>query len=1277
MIKLALRSAGSRPLVPISGAGDRDSIHPLRRHPFCIHLKRLRPIGFICLIFTGVCAAQIPSETDVTSTPVPNAGHDYIHALGETVNPANGSLSIRINVPLPPSRGLTLPFSFAYDSNGAYYFNTPCQGECSGFDWWTTNTMLSAGGWSYTVPMLSVESDSFTVETLSPLEVPGTFTCQGRINYVMQDPSGNRRNLGLTYYNPNTNCQNPDLGGIATTVTNASIGSLMSQTTASWGGAANNSPGIVNPLTVTDGDGTTYSFTRGPAPPLAFGCGTNCQPTTYPPSSVTDRNGNTYGIAYSTASHGAPAITYTDSIGRAALSIPTFGANPDSITVSGFTAPYKVSWTPVQANFSVTLTPAATGANEACAPPGPQPAVQAVSAIVLPNGQQFTFDYISNIYGMVDKITYPSGGYVRYVWGLNPQAEYGQWPIYSSMAVGYGDNVTYVPYISGTCAYYYDTPAILHRYVSFDGAHEVLQQDFSYSTTWGGSGYSGSQWSQKQTTVVTHDLARGTQFSTAYTYSPTSADYQPSARGEIPPQIPVESQVQYYDTNGTLLKTVTKWWGNERIITQQKTTLNPNLVSQTNLTYNPNEMVTEKDDSDYGSGMVGSVLRKTIFCYHSLIPLNTCNNTLNNFTGHIVDKPDYVQVQTAGSTGLAQVTYSYDSVGDLLTHTDWVTAGGAAALTTSHTYDAYGNIVSTTDPKDNVTTYAYAANPFVDTCTFTSPASAYLTNITYPAVNGVVHQENFQYNCATGNLATSSDENSQVTTYKYNTPPSNCSAPDGLDRLSEIDYPDGGKKTFCYFDGTYNNSASNPIPNVTTSVLMVASNTWKTSVSAADGIGHQVWNEVTSDPQGTSYVNTVYDGEDNVWEVSNPSYSASGLAYTSYTYDAVKRKTAQTNTDGTARQWCYNGLADQGQSTCSANKGTKSTLAAYPWVDSSDENGSHWQQISDGLGRLVAAIEPNSSNVPALETDYQYDVLGNLLQVDQWGGAYGSTGDRQRVFSYDGLSRLQMSSNPESGMTSYSYAVSGGLCAGDPSLPCSRTDARGVITNYTYDALNRLTAKSYSVLTSTSSTPSACFQYDISPFASSANLSGRLTNEWTQSSSAGACGAAPPTSGKLTLRSILAYDPMGRITSEQQCTPSGCTGGTPYALSYQYDLAGDLTYSTNGISTTPGTSTPLSFTRLYNGAGRLQTVTSSNWTNSATHPTTLFSAQSGSGACGSTLAYAAFGGLQNAVYGNGLALNRNYDLRLRPSCETDTGQLVVNATPGTAIVTITGAEQSN
>jgi hypothetical protein len=78
----------------------------------------------------------------------------------------------------------------------------------------------------------------------------------------------------------------------------------------------------------------------------------------------------------------------------------------------------------------------------------------------------------------------------------------------------------------------------------------------------------------------------------------------------------------------------------------------------------------------------------------------------------------------------------------------------------------------------------------------------------------------------------------------------------------------------------------------------------------------------------------------------------------------------------------------------------------------------------------------------------------------------------------------------------------------------------------------------------------------------------------------------------------------------------------------------------------------------------------------------LFAAQTASSSatpeCSQTISapYAAFGGLVNAAYGNGLlTLSRTYDNRLRINGETDTGSLA--ATPGTATVTITGAEQSH
>ena len=71
-----------------------------------------------CLVLLGMslgvaASAQIPSVTDVTAPPTPGVGHDYIQDNVETVNPANGALSIRIGVPLPPSRGVNIPFNFA------------------------------------------------------------------------------------------------------------------------------------------------------------------------------------------------------------------------------------------------------------------------------------------------------------------------------------------------------------------------------------------------------------------------------------------------------------------------------------------------------------------------------------------------------------------------------------------------------------------------------------------------------------------------------------------------------------------------------------------------------------------------------------------------------------------------------------------------------------------------------------------------------------------------------------------------------------------------------------------------------------------------------------------------------------------------------------------------------------------------------------------------------------------------------------------------------------
>ena len=230
-----------------------------------------------------------------------------------------------------------------------------------------------------------------------------------------------------------------------------------------------------------------------------------------------------------------------------------------------------------------------------------------------------------------------------------------------------------------------------------------------------------------------------------------------------------------------------------------------------------------------------------------------------------------------------------------------------------------------------------------------------------------------------------------------------------------------------------------------------------------------------------------------------------------------------------------------------------------------------------------------------------------------------------------------------------------------------KTDARNLVSIYSYDVLNRLLSKSYS--NDASRTTTSCYQYDSSSLAgSNAYLIGRLTNQWTQSASVGACPAAVPTTGPWTRRSILAYDVMGRVLSERQCTPSNCTGGTPYAPAYTYDLAGATHTFTDGITL---------FTNTFDSAGRLLTLTSS-WSD-ATHPSQLFSAQTATSTpCVQSLsaAYAPFGGLMNATFGNGLSLNRTFDNRLRTTCEIDTGGIVASPTSGSATISVTGAEQS-
>jgi YD repeat-containing protein len=454
--------------------------------------------------------------------------------------------------------------------------------------------------------------------------------------------------------------------------------------------------------------------------------------------------------------------------------------------------------------------------------------------------------------------------------------------------------------------------------------------------------------------------------------------------------------------------------------------------------------------------------------------------------------------------------------------------------------------------------------------------------------------------------------NGNGTRYKY----------DNVGNLTGISYPDNGSVTI-----DYNNYA---IPLVVSTTTSASPNPAVTKTTSYDGLGRVVKTAIS----GGGTIDTYYDSSGRVASISNPYYSNLDPTYgqTWFTYDGLGRKTIQKQPDENNLEWCFNGVVSSGQGNCLSSHGGSSS---YPWTDYSDETGRHWQQVNDGLGRLTAVVEPSSiassEATPGTETDYQYDMLGNLINVNQQG--------KIRQFTYDSLSHLITSKNPETGTICYGQWSNGNCQEGYDANGnlLYKTDANGIVTSYNYDAFNRLLQKITPVAgTDPTKYSVTCYEYDLLPGApASANLIGHLVAEWTQPGNQCASSYSPSI-GALTANVILSYDAMGRVTRSQQCVLTNCNSGIPFKLTQNYDLAGNLIRYTDGLD-------QMMLTQGFDAAGRLNTVTSS-WNNDTFHPPNLFSVQS----------YNPAGGLQNWTMGNSLNLIRTYDNRLRVTSETVT-----------------------
>jgi RHS repeat-associated protein len=511
--------------------------------------------------------------------------------------------------------------------------------------------------------------------------------------------------------------------------------------------------------------------------------------------------------------------------------------------------------------------------------------------------------------------------------------------------------------------------------------------------------------------------------------------------------------------------------------------------------------LTESDDYDFATAVPFPLLRQTLISYNTSLGANlnayTQTVTVKDGSGNIKSRQDTSYDQYSGFTGVNCISGApqHDDSGhgctftaranvtSITTYTDPVTPGGA--ITKNFTYDSLGNLrtaqLNCCQNKSwsfsNTTSYAYP-----DSVTSGTSSPQLTTSYTYDPHTGLV--------------LTSRDGNNLTTTLTY----------DSLGRTLSSQTGSLPATTYTYIDsGTWSVKVCAPVQGTNVACQK----------SILDNQGRTVTTQVL-DGNGTLYsaTDTQYDSFGRAFKNSNP-YTTSASYWTQIYFDALNRVYKTT-------------LPGNSAATISFADNT----ATY-----TDPALKQRKAVINGLGQLSSVYEPDPSNgnTLTLQSSYAYNVFGQLTKVTQ--------SAQTRSYSYDALGRLLSSTTPEGGTTCFG-SVTGSTCNTDGydnfNNLLKRTDARGVLTSYSYDSLNRLNGISYTVTgTTAQATPSVSLTYGIDSSCASAHGAGCIGQVITMTDG--------PGSENYT------YNALEQMTQLQKVI-----GSTTYTLQYAYDLASEL-----------------------------------------------------------------------------------------------------------------------
>ncbi|MGO4702708.1 RHS repeat-associated core domain-containing protein [Dyella sp. 2RAB6] len=366
------------------------------------------------------------------------------------------------------------------------------------------------------------------------------------------------------------------------------------------------------------------------------------------------------------------------------------------------------------------------------------------------------------------------------------------------------------------------------------------------------------------------------------------------------------------------------------------------------------------------------------------------------------------------------------------------------------------------------------------------------------------------------------------------------------------------------------------------------------SNDAVTQIGYTPYGAVTSvkDPDGVQLTYT-YDAAHRLTDIADPVGNR-----IHYTLDAAGNKTKEETYDAgnTLRRSLARSYNTLGELT-GIKDGLNRTVFDASFSDSYDGNGNlvrsadalgiQRKQGFDALNRLVSTID-------------NYNGTDTATQNTQSVFAYGPRDELQGVsdpdglnttYDYDGLGNAKAVHSPDTGTSSYVFDAAGNRI--------QATDARGVVSHSTFDALNRITATTYPT--------------------SDANVSYRYDEADSVTGCVGSYAVGRLTSVVETaVATVYCYDARGNVVQKRQ------TQGTNVDMvSYSYTLADRL------ASTHTPDGTVIQYSR--DGAGRISGVNVQS------------PGSSGAGNVVTNASYLPFGPIASYTLGNGQTITRTYD----------------------------------